>query len=465
MRILFAHKNFPAQFGAFGEWLAAEGWEVAFLTQRAGAASAEGAPGMRVVVCPADHRAPAEGVHRYVRPLESAVLTAQAFARAAVDLDRAGFRPDVVMAHAGWGVGTFLKDVWPATCAVPYFEWYYNWPYPDRTPWDTPPADPLEARARNRVRNAPIWADFSTATRALCPTRFQAAQFPEWMRDRLTVMHDGVDTDLHAPAAPGEGRGILARWGVPEDAEVVTSITRGMEPHRGFPETMRALALLQKRRPRLHALIGGEDRVAYGAQLPAGESWKGRMLAELAAGAGLESGLDLSRVHFTGLLSRPDMVAVMRASDAHVYLTVPFVLSWSLLDAMACGCLLVAGDTGPVREFVEDGVTGLLVPQAQAQLGPPGIGQGSAVADPGALAARIEAALDGRGGTAMARIRARARARIVEALDARRVIWPRKRAWLEAAVAGDGPRPRSGGTPGKAGDKPRPPGGGRRRSR
>lgn len=415
MRILFAHKNFPAQFGAFGEWLAGQGWEVAFVTQREGAASAA----FRVVACPADHRAPAEGVHRYVRPLEGAVITGQAFARAATALDREGFRPDIVMGHAGWGVGTFLKDVWPAAAAIPYFEWYYTWPYPDRTPYDTEAADPLDARARNRIRNAPIWADFSTATRALCPTRFQAAQFPPWMRERLTVMHDGVDTELHspgAPGAPGDGsRAILARWGVPADAEVLTSITRGMEPHRGFPETMRAIALLQKRRPRLHALVGGEDRVAYGAQLPEGESWKKRMLAELTP----ESGLDLSRVHFTGLLSRPDMVAVMRASDAHVYLTVPFVLSWSLLDAMACGCLVVASDTEPVREFVEDGVTGLLVPPH----------------DPAALAARIETALDGKGGDALRRVRARARAKIVGGFDAERVIWPKKRAWLEAAAA------------------------------
>ena len=297
------------------------------------------------------------------------------------------------------GSGPSSRTSGPATCAVPYFEWYYNWPYPDRTPYDTEAADPLDARARNRIRNAPLWADFSTATRALCPTRFQAAQFPEWMRERLTVMHDGVDTEVHSPGEagarrPGDPR---AAGGCRRTPRCVTSITRGMEPHRGFPETMRALALLQKRRPKLHALIGGEDRVAYGAQLPEGESWKGRMLAELDPG----SGLDLSRVHFTGLMSRPDMVAVMRASDAHVYLTVPFVLSWSLLDAMACGCLLVASDTAPVREFVEDGVTGLLVPPH----------------DPAALAARIETAL--AGGDALRRMRARARAKIVGGFDAR----------------------------------------------
>jgi len=165
----------------------------------------------------------------------------------------------------------------------------------------------------------------------------------------------------------------------------------------------------------LHALIGGEDRVAYGAQLPEGESWKRRMLAELD--------LDLSRLHFTGLLSRPDMVTVMRASDAHVYLTVPFVLSWSLLDAMACGCLLVASDTAPVHEFLEDGVTGLLVPPHE----------------PAALAARIETALDG--GDVLRRMRERARAKIVGGFDAQRVIWPKKRAWLEAAVSPGAPAP------------------------
>jgi glycosyltransferase involved in cell wall biosynthesis len=403
-RILFAHKNFPAQFGALGEWLEAEGWEVAFLTQRDGARH----PTIRVVPC-RDHRQPAEATHRYLRGFEQAVITAQGFARAAVGLRDAGFRPDIVMAHAGWGAGIFLKDVWPETVAIPYFEWHYNWPYVDQTTTDSETGDPLDARARTRVRNAALWADFSAADRALCPTRFQAAQFPPWLRERLTVMHDGVDTDLHAPAPPGQGsRAILARWGVPQDAEVLTSITRGMEPHRGFPETMRALKLLQARRPRLHALIGGEDRVAYGAKLPEGDSWKRRMLAELD--------LDLSRVHFTGLLSRPDMVEVMRAGDVHVYLTVPFVLSWSLLDAMSTGCLIVASDTEPVREFMTEGRTGLLVPPN----------------DPVALAARIETALDG--GAGLGRLRARARARIVEGFDARRVVYPRKRAWLEAAL-------------------------------
>ena len=144
------------------------------------------------------------------------------------------------------GAGVFLKDVWPEAVYIPYFEWHYNWPVPDQTPYD-PERNPLEGRARNHARNAPMWMDFSPADCCLCPTEFQSSQFPPWLRARLTVMHDGVDTDLHSP---GDGdRSILGRWGVPDDAEILTSITRGMEPHRGFPETMRAIALLQKRRP------------------------------------------------------------------------------------------------------------------------------------------------------------------------------------------------------------------------
>jgi len=398
-RIAFAHTNYPAQFGGLGEWLSENGWEVAFITQRQNASKIE--TPMRVIECK-DHREPSKETHKYVRPLERAAITGQSFARAAVDLTKQGFVPDIVMAHAGWGAGSYLKDVWTASRYVPYFEWYYNYPPADQTNGEVS-ANPIEGRAYNRTRNAPMWLDFSSADAALCPTEFQAGQFPPPFRSRLTVMHDGVDTDLHSPG--DRSRAILQRWNVPEDAEVLTSITRGMEPHRGFPEIMRAIARLQKTRPKLHALIGGEDRVAYGAKLPEGDSWKKRMLAELD--------LDLDRVHFTGLLTRQDMIAVMRASDVHTYLTVPFVLSWSLLDSMAVGCLIVASDTAPVREFMDDNKTGLLVPMH----------------DVDALVARINTALDD--GPALEPVRERARARIVRKLDATRIIYPRKQMFLQ----------------------------------
>ena len=156
-------------------------------------------------------------------------------------------------------------------------------------------------------------------------------------------MHDGVDTDFHSPAAKPQLPPAVGA--ISNDAEVVTYATRGMEPHRGFPEFMRALAKLQSRRPKLHAIIGGQDRVAYGPQRRDGRSWKEAMLAELS--------LDRSRISWTGLLTRGDYVNLLRSAHVHVYLSVPFVLSWSMIEAMSIGCPLVLSDTEPVREAAQ----------------------------------------------------------------------------------------------------------------
>jgi glycosyltransferase involved in cell wall biosynthesis len=399
MKALFVHKNWPAQFGGFCGFLRRSGWDVAFATQREDARSDT----MRIVPFKS-HRAASSSTHPYVRPLEDSVIAGQGLARAAVALSRSGWRPDVIVSHSGWVAGAFAKSVWPDAAFVPYFEWFYHYPPVDRTPHDKP-VEPLDASARTRARNLPFMMDFDAAEIGLVPTAFQAEQFPAWMRDRLVVMHDGVDTDLHRP---GPGEAARARYGVPAGAALVTSLARGMEPHRGFPEIMRALARLQKRRPDLHAVIVGEDRVAYGAKLPEGESWKRRLLAELD--------LDLGRIHFPGRVSRSEMVELLRASDAHIYLTAPFVLSWSMLEAMSIGCVVVASDVAPVREFVVDGATGLLVPPD----------------DLDALVARVEFALDS--GHSLGPLRAAARKRIVDQLDAERILYPQKRDLLRSVV-------------------------------
>lgn len=399
MKALFVHKNWPAQFGGFGAYLKRSGWDVAFATQREEARSDT----MRIVRFES-HRASSSSTHPYLRSLEEAVIAGQGLARAAMTLSRSGWAPDVIVSHSGWVAGAFAKSVWPGAVFVPYFEWFYHFPPVDRTAYDKP-VEPLDASARTRARNLPFMMDFDAAEVGLIPTAFQAEQFPSWMRDRLVVMHDGIDTDFHCP---GPGEAARARYAIPAGAELVTSLARGMEPHRGFPEIMRAIAKLQKRRPNLHAVIVGEDRVAYGAKLPEGQSWKERVLGELD--------LDLERVHFPGRIPRNEMVELLRASDAHLYVTVPFVLSWSMLEAMSIGCVLVASDVAPVREFVADGRTGLLVPQG----------------DVDALVARVEAALDAQGGRGA--IRANARQQIRDQLDAERILYPRKRDLLKSLV-------------------------------
>lgn len=386
MKIIFSHQNFPAQFGQFGAFLSRVGWDVTFFTAAEGAKPPDGAKMVKMGA----HREPAESTHRYIRGLEKGVLNAQGFANAAMRVKEKLAAPDVIVAHSGWGSGTFAKAVWPEAKFVSYAEWYYHYPPRDVGRDGATPQTMEDGRASAICRNLPMILDFDQADRIWCPTEFQAAQFPDAYRQRMTVRHDGVDCEMFAPGKA---------WveGVPEDAELVTYATRGMEPHRGFPEFMRAVAALQKVRPKMHVVIAGQDRVAYGEKLPEGESWKARMLAELD--------LDLDRVHFVGLLPYGKYRELLQASQTHVYLTVPFVLSWSMIEAMAAGCPMVVSDTPPVREAVTDDSMAEIVTKE----------------DVDAVAAAIARLLDDPD-RARAKGRA-ARARALAAYD-RRWIWP-----------------------------------------
>ncbi|MCQ8129627.1 glycosyltransferase [Methylomonas rivi] len=399
-KILFIHENFPAQFGGFADWLTAKGWDVKYATAKTDV----GAVKFDVVNFKA-HRGVTAGQHHYLTGYEKAIINAQAFARMAVDLSKQGYRPDIIVAHSGWGVGSFAKDVWPGSKYVPYFEWYYSWPPKDRSRHDLP-SDFLDGRAKARVRNSPMWLDFSSADAAICPTKYQAEQFPLFIRDMISVMPDGVDTDLHCPGSRDEE--LLSRIGIPRDARVLTYLARGMEPTRGFPEMMEAVAKLQQRGNDFHTIIVGSERVAYGRKLESG-SWKQRMIEDLD--------LDLSRVHFTGLVSRKDMISIFQSSDVHLYLTVPFVLSWSMLEAMSCGCLLVASDTDPVREFLKHGDNALLVDMNNTE----------------ELVSMLEHALSE--GEALKVLRHNARDFASREFDAKSIAYPRKMKFLEQVIS------------------------------
>lgn len=345
MRILFLHDNFPAQFGPIGEYLAKKGWEVAFGTQRQGARS----PNIRTFNYK-PHREPTKGVHPYAATFEKATINGQAAARACLDLKKSGFIPDVMMAHSGWGPGMYLKDVFPDARYLGYFEWYYQPVGPDVAflRGDAPRSE--DELLRTRGRNAPILTDLAACDYGLVPTQYQKSQFPPSLADKLKVLHDGVDVDTYSPK-PG-ARLVLPGLDLSDADEIVTYVARGMEPYRGFPEFMAAIAEVMRRRPNAHVVIVGEDRVAYGRKLPEGESWKQRMLAQHA--------FDEKRLHFTGLIPRDQYLKVLQASSVHVYLTVPFVLSWSMMEAMSAGCLVLGSDTDPVKELIEDGKNGLL---------------------------------------------------------------------------------------------------------
>ncbi len=373
MRVLFLHEACPGQYRHVAAALAADpGNQVVFAT-----ASAEDCPPGVAKRRYTPVREPSADIHHYLRWTERAVLSGQAAYRTMRALKAEGFVPDVVCAHAGWGPALYVKDVFPDCRLVGYFEWYYRSRGSDVDYLDECSEDDA---LRLRTRNANLLLEMAQCDAALTPTEFQRAQFPPLAADRLSVLHDGIDTDYFAPAPE-------TPW-IAGAEQVVTYATRGMEPYRGFPQFMRAVAVLQERHPRLHVVVVGEDRVFYGRPLPEGDGWKQRMLAELPH-------LDAARLHFTGPLPYDAYRRVLRNSDAHVYLTVPFVLSWSLLEAMATGCVVIGADTPPVREMIENGRNGLLVD----------------FRDPFLLAARIEDAL--RLGPTASRLRQAARATII----------------------------------------------------
>ncbi|MEM6761612.1 MAG: glycosyltransferase [Pseudomonadota bacterium] len=342
MRILFLHNNFPGQYRRISAYLKnVSGVELVAGTLK----SNEQQFNVRRIDY-APHRDVTEKIHPTLVTAERAVLTAQATFQTLYPLKQQGWAPDLVCSHSGWGPSLLIKELWPQTRILSLFEWYYNARGSD--------ADYLEpishdAAARAHFKNLPILADIATMDWGSSPTHWQWSQFPQHLRTNISVLHEGVDCTFFSPGEASVTAG--DRTFMAED-EVITYVARGMEPYRGFPQFMEAVAKLQQRRPNLHVLIAGNDRVAYGKRREDGKTHREHALETLE--------LDENRVHFQGLVPLSTLQAMFRITRAHVYLTVPFVLSWSMLEAMAAGALVVGSDTPPVRELIADDVNGIL---------------------------------------------------------------------------------------------------------
>jgi glycosyltransferase involved in cell wall biosynthesis len=346
MQILFLHPNFPAQYRHVALALSQDSRNrVIFGTknQDVNLAGIE-----KAIYTPT--RDPHPETHHYVRTLESAVLQGQAVFRMLIQLKQQGFVPDIVCGHSGWGPTLFVKDLFPKTPLLCYFEWFYHARGSDA---DFDPSEPLglDDLPRIRVKNSPILLDLYSCDYGLSPTQWQRSQFPPEFQSKISTLHDGVDTDYFVPK-PGS-KLVLPELDLSHAEELVTYVARGMEPYRGFPQFMEAIAHLQEKRPKCHVVIVGSERVCYGKNLPDGRSYKDLMLEKVS--------LDLSRVHFAGSLPYGQYLKVLQASDVHVYLTRPFVLSWSMIESMSAGCLVLGSSTAPVQEVIEDGKNGLLV--------------------------------------------------------------------------------------------------------
>lgn len=355
MRILFVHQNFPGQFKHLAPALAADPTHevVAFTMQKDAPASWQG---VRLVAYQPG-RGTTPGVHPWVSDFETKTIRGEAAFRAALKVRGEGFTPDVIVAHPGWGESLFLKDVWPAARLGIYCEFFYHARGAD-VGFDPEfaAADPGEV-CRLRLKNLNNLLHFEIADAGIAPTHWQAGTFPEPFRRRITVIHDGIDCDVVAPN-PGVSVTMNNSLRLTREDEVVTFVNRNLEPYRGYHIFMRALPELMRRRPRLRVLIVGGSDVSYGARPPAGRTWKEIFLEEVR---GRFAPGDLGRVHFLGNVPYAHFLALLQLSTVHVYLTYPFVLSWSLLEAMSAGCAVVASDTAPLREAIRHDETGLLV--------------------------------------------------------------------------------------------------------
>lgn len=378
MKVLFVHQNFPGQFPRLSELMKKRGHQVLALTDEI---NTRGSPVQVAKYKKPDNSRLVDGMARHFAECTERGIRAALGARAL--RDKHGFVPDVILGHSGWGETLFLKEVWPEAPLIAYSELMFRSRGMDVGFDPEFSEDALTAGVRVTARQAHLMEALVLADHGVTPTRFQRDSHPALFHPKLTVLHDGIDTARLVPDP-------AARLTLPDGAtlaagdEVLTYVARGMEPYRGFHIFMRALPEILSARPNARVVIVGRDTHSYGNPPKDYPNWREKMLAELG------DRLDQRRIHFTGVLAYTDFVKLMQVSRAHVYLTYPFVLSWSLLEAMSAGCQIVASDTAPVREVITHGENGLLVDffdvdgLAQTVIG--------ALADPDAGAARRRAA-------------------------------------------------------------------------
>lgn len=351
-KVLFIHNGASGRFTFLSKALTARGWEAAQIGPQ------NDAPMPNTRMLPWNYlRGTTTGIFAPAIRAEIDLIRGHEAALVARQLKAGGFTPDLIIGHPGWGEMVYLRQVFPDAPQIQIGEFFYQTGSSDFDPEFIPNDDAAHFDEVCRVwgKNAVLTLSHVDAAKIVVPTPFQRSTFPPLFSSRIEVIHEGVDTKI---TRRKEGAGLSLQGGRQLDraTPVVTFINRTFEPMRGFHVFMRALPRFQKAVPQAHVLmIGADAPPAYGAAPKAGGTWKAAMLAEM------KDRIDLGRVHFVGVLPYKSLIHVLSLSSAHVYLTHPFVLSWSLLDAMACECAVIGSDTAPVRDALTDGETGVLV--------------------------------------------------------------------------------------------------------
>jgi glycosyltransferase involved in cell wall biosynthesis len=355
---MYVHQNFPAQFGHIAAHLAQKlHWKCTFVTQTP--------PGIEAGIERIQYKLSGganKSNHFCSRTFENTVWHCDGVYRAL--RQRTDIRPDLIVGHSGFGSTLFLRELFPDVPVINFFEFYYHPHDPESDMdfrrdlnWHTPEVKYL----RSRCRNAMILLDLQNCQIGYAPTNFQASKFPAEYRGKLRTIFDGVDRAVYhgfgeqlRPPVAQRGERTLAGVVVPPGRRVITYVSRGFESMRGFDIFMRSAKLICEQYPDVQIIVIGTDRIAYGgdANYTNGKSFKDWVLSQ--------DKYDLERIKFVGRVHPLELAKVLAATDLHIYLTVPFVLSWSMMDAMSCGAVVLGSDTAPVREMIRDGENGFL---------------------------------------------------------------------------------------------------------
>lgn len=349
--ILFIHQGFPGQFGSLAASLAAEGHRVFTLAMNPQA----NVKGVTLVRHVPDRVKSAEGLPIIMSEIDAKLIRAESAYKAMKALKERGLKPDVIYAHPGWGESMYLKNVWPDARYVVYSEWYYNLEGQEVNFDPGMPKATEEQELKLNIKNIPFLQALSDADAAISPTQWQKSRFPKWAQAKIHVIHDGLNlpelAQVRARSLGMPARNLKLSKGMP----IITFSSRHLEPVRGFHYFMRAIPLIQRLNPQAHIIIMGRDagvvNMGYGGPNPEGISWRKSLEKELG------KSVDWGKVHFLGELERKLYLAMLKLSACHIYLTTPFILSWSFLEAAALGVPIVASDTPPVREMA--GLSGL----------------------------------------------------------------------------------------------------------
>ena len=349
MNVLFVHQNFPGQYKHLAPALAHLGHRCVALTIND---TGHKIPGVTIVPY-RPKRGSTPNIHPFAADFETKVIRGEAAGMAALSLKKQGFTPDIIVGHPGWGETLFMRDVFPDAKLLLFIEFFYRTQGADMGFDPEFPDQGFASHARLRAKNANNVLALEGMDWGVSPTLFQASTVPDLFRPRISVIHDGIDTKLVRPIADAFLDVGPDKVRLDASQEIITFVNRNLEPHRGWHSFIRALPAIQKNRPHAITLIVGGEGVSYG-RAPEKGTWKEHFLKEV------RGDLDMSRIHFLGNTNYRDFLSLLAISSVHVYLTYPFVLSWSLIEAMAMECLIVGSDTAPVREVIRHGENGYL---------------------------------------------------------------------------------------------------------